>query len=68
MTQTSITLESISHWLWVAPREAVAGKQSPKGLPVKGCLLAAVQKLVVKVLPLGGISKAYCTMDSLFIC
>jgi len=30
------------------PKKTVPGKQSLKGLPVKSCLLAAVQKLVLK--------------------
>ncbi|KAB1268653.1 Polyadenylate-binding protein 4 [Camelus dromedarius] len=43
-------LALISHWLWVAPGRAAAGKRSRKGLTVKVCLLAALQQLVLKVL------------------
>lgn len=65
-------METISHQLWVAPGKTAAGKQPLKGLAVKGCLLAALQQLVLKVLhggggDLGGTSRVYCKMYSLLI-
>lgn len=45
-----ITLALITHWLCVASGRASAVKQPLKVLTIQGCLLAAVQQVVQKVL------------------